>query len=165
MGMAVTRDEAVWLRKQHAGGRVVAACGCFDIFHVGHLEYLEQAARQGDALFVGVNTDLSVRSNKGRFPYFHLRDRMRLLAALNCVDYVFPFSEKTYSLTLFLLRPSVLARGADASIKGFPEEKVCRSLGIEVIQAGTKKRASSTELRTQLEPGGISRPGRRSEYR
>lgn len=53
MGITVTREEAVWLRKQHPSGRIVAACGCFDIFHIGHLEYLEAAARLGDALFVG----------------------------------------------------------------------------------------------------------------
>lgn len=45
MGITVTREEAVWLRKQHPSGRIVAACGCFDIFHIGHLEYLEAAAR------------------------------------------------------------------------------------------------------------------------
>ena len=152
MGITVTREEAVWLRKQHPRGRIVAAGGSVDRLHIGRLEYLEAAARLGDALFVGINTDSSVYRNKGRFPYFHLRDRLRLLAALECVDYVFPFFEKSFALALFQLRPSVLARGADASVKGFPEENVCLSLKIEVIQAGTKKRASSTQLRTTLEP-------------
>ena len=123
MGITVTREEAVWLRKQHPSGRIVAACGCFDIFHIGHLEYLEAAARLGDALFVGVNTDSSVYRNKGRFPYFHLRDRLRLLAALECVDYVFPFFEKSFALALFQLRPSVLALFENRGNTGWNEKK------------------------------------------
>ena len=66
--------------------------------------------------------------------------------------YVYFSADNLIGLALFQLRPSVLARGADASVKGFPEENVCLSLKIEVIQAGTKKRASSTQLRTTLEP-------------
>lgn len=106
----------------------------------------------GDALFVGVNTDSSVYRNKGRFPYFHLRDRLRLLAALECVDYVFPFFEKSFALALFQLRPSVLHGAPTPRSKASPKKTFGLSLKIEVIQAGTKKRASSTQLRTTLEP-------------
>ena len=70
-----------------------------------------------------------------------------------CVDYVFPFSERTFSLSLFLLRPSVLARGVDAAVKGFPEKRAAASLGIEVKRIGREKRASSSKLRDILRQG------------
>ena len=153
MGIVVSREEALWLRSRHAAQRIVSACGCFDILHIGHLEYLEGAAKWGRVLFVGVNSDASIERNKGKPPYFSLQDRMRMIAALTCVDYVFPFSERTFSLSLFLLRPSVLARGVDAAVKVFPEKRAAASLGIEVKRIGREKRASSSKLRDILRQG------------
>ena len=114
---------------------------------------MEGAAKWGRVLFVGVNSDASIERNKGKPPYFSLQDRMRMIAALTCVDYVFPFSERTFSLSLFLLRPSVLARGVDAAVKGFPEKRAAASLGIEVKRIGREKRASSSKLRDILRQG------------
>jgi D-beta-D-heptose 7-phosphate kinase/D-beta-D-heptose 1-phosphate adenosyltransferase len=94
--------------------RVVFTNGCFDILHAGHVTYLEKARALGDVLIVGVNSDRSVRKLKGAArPVVALGDRMRVLAALACVDLVVPFEEETpFSLIQFLI-PNVLVKGAD----------------------------------------------------
>ena len=108
-------------RKMHDGQTIIVACGCFDIFHIGHLTYLQGAKSIGDLLFVGVNSDRSVIENKSKSPVFTARQRMSIIAALDCVDYVFCFDELTFDKSLTLLRPEVFARGSDAILKDFPE--------------------------------------------
>jgi len=97
-----------------AGRRVVFTNGCFDLLHVGHADYLAFARAQGDALVVGINSDASVRRNKGpRRPIVAERDRARLLAALACVDAVTIFDEDEPATLVAELLPDVLVKGAD----------------------------------------------------
>jgi D-beta-D-heptose 7-phosphate kinase/D-beta-D-heptose 1-phosphate adenosyltransferase len=94
--------------------KVVFTNGCFDILHAGHVSYLEKAKEKGDLLVIGVNTDRSVRSIKGPTrPIVPDKHRMRLLAALECVDYVVPFDEDTPDALIRTLVPNVLIKGAD----------------------------------------------------
>lgn len=94
--------------------RVVFTNGCFDLLHAGHVAYLERARSLGDVLVVGVNSDASVRGLKGApRPYIPLENRMRLLAALACVDHVVPFDEATPYNLISALVPDVLVKGAD----------------------------------------------------
>ena len=96
--------------------RVVFTNGCFDILHAGHVSYLERARSLGDTLIVAVNSDASVRALKGSpRPYVSLDDRMRLLAALACVDHVVSFDEPTPIHVIQALLPDVLVKGADWS--------------------------------------------------
>lgn len=139
------------LRAACEGKRLVAACGCFDIFHIGHLEYLQGAKKLGHRLIVGVNSDVSVYRNKGRYPHFCQDDRMALLCAIDVVDDVVCFDSLTFSPVLEQLRPQVFARGVDAGQKGFPERETAERLGIEVVVIGESKRASSRHLRTFLQ--------------
>jgi D-beta-D-heptose 7-phosphate kinase/D-beta-D-heptose 1-phosphate adenosyltransferase len=105
---ALLKDPATRHRK------VVFTNGCFDILHAGHVTYLEEARALGDVLVVGVNTDESVRQLKGPTrPIVSLEHRMRLLAALGCVDYVVPFHEATPLELITALLPDVLVKGAD----------------------------------------------------
>lgn len=138
-------------RNQYSKYNIVAACGCFDIIHIGHIEYLEGAKGLGDILFVGINSDASVIRNKGKRPVFQLMDRLHTIAALSCVDYVFSFSHKTFSESLRLLKPDIFARGTDAEYKSFPEKQLTQALDIKVVKIGEIKRSSSSLLRKYFE--------------
>lgn len=107
---AVARVRAV----RAAGLRVVMTNGCFDILHPGHIAYLEQARGLGDCLLVAVNDDDSVCRLKGPGrPVNSLPYRLRMLAALGCVDWVVPFSEDTPERLICALLPDVLVKGGD----------------------------------------------------
>jgi D-beta-D-heptose 7-phosphate kinase/D-beta-D-heptose 1-phosphate adenosyltransferase len=101
--------------KTRAKDKVVFTNGVFDLLHPGHVELLQFARGQGDILVVGVNDDASVRRLKGeKRPIFPLAERMEVLAALECVDYVVPFSEDTpLQLIRALGRIDVLVKGGD----------------------------------------------------
>jgi D-beta-D-heptose 7-phosphate kinase/D-beta-D-heptose 1-phosphate adenosyltransferase len=111
-------DSAASLKRELArrtGERVVFTNGVFDLLHPGHIELLEQARAQGDILVVGVNDDASVRRLKGeKRPIFPLAERLEVLAALECVDFVVAFAEDT---PLELIRAldciDVLVKGGD----------------------------------------------------
>jgi len=111
--------------------KVVFTNGVFDLLHPGHVELLQFARAQGDLLVVGVNDDASVRRLKGeKRPIFPLAERMEILAALECVDYVVPFGEDTpLELIRALGRIDVLVKGGDYR----PDEVVGRA---EVEAAG-----------------------------
>jgi D-beta-D-heptose 7-phosphate kinase/D-beta-D-heptose 1-phosphate adenosyltransferase len=97
--------------------RFVFTNGCFDILHAGHISYLEEARARGQALVVGINSDRSVRGLKGSSrPIIPCEQRMRLLAALQCVDYVVSFDEETPAKLISELMPDVLVKGADYEI-------------------------------------------------
>ncbi len=96
------------------GKKVVFTNGCFDILHLGHVTYLSWARSQGDLLVVGVNSDASVRRNKGpKRPIVCEQDRAALLLALRCVDYVCFFDEDTPLRLISELVPDVLVKGRD----------------------------------------------------
>jgi D-beta-D-heptose 7-phosphate kinase/D-beta-D-heptose 1-phosphate adenosyltransferase len=102
-------DEA-----RHRGRKVVFTNGCFDILHAGHLYCLEQARRKGDLLVVGLNSDASVRLNKGpNRPVIDEAHRAALLAGLACVDLVVLFDELTPEGLIRRLEPDVLVKGGD----------------------------------------------------
>jgi D-beta-D-heptose 7-phosphate kinase/D-beta-D-heptose 1-phosphate adenosyltransferase len=87
--------------------------GCFDLLHVGHADLLTFAKQQGDVLFVGVNADASVRRIKGEGrPVIAEHDRVRMLAAMEAVDYVVVFDEDRVDALVAEIRPDVLVKGA-----------------------------------------------------
>ena len=101
-------------RLRAAGKKIVFTNGAFDLLHAGHATYLEQARRLGDVLVVGLNTDASVRRYKGeKRPVVDEQNRARLLAALECVDYVTWFDEDEPKALIAELQPDVLVKAAD----------------------------------------------------
>ena len=101
-------------RFRRAGKKVVFTNGCFDLLHAGHVTYLEKARKFGDLLVLGLNSDASVRRLKGPGrPVNSETDRLRVMAALEAVDFVTLFSETTPLRLICEIRPDVLAKGAD----------------------------------------------------
>jgi len=112
----VGRDEIAGLaaRLRRDGRTVVFTNGVFDLLHPGHLRYLQQARALGDALIVGLNSDESVRRNKGSDrPMTPENERAEVLAALECVDAVVVFPEETPAAIVRQVLPDVLVKGAD----------------------------------------------------
>lgn len=105
-------DRCSALKQQ--GRTVVFTNGCFDLLHPGHVAYLEAAQSLGDTLIVAVNTDRSVRALKGpKRPLTPEQDRVRVLAALACVDYVTLFDDDTAARLLRVLQPDIYVKGGD----------------------------------------------------
>jgi D-glycero-beta-D-manno-heptose 1-phosphate adenylyltransferase len=100
-----------------AGRRIVFTNGVFDLLHPGHVRYLQAARAEGDALIVGVNSDRSVRTNKGPTrPITPEAERAEILAALACVDAVAIFDDLTPADIIRRIQPDVLVKGADAIV-------------------------------------------------
>ena len=126
----VTRHEigrvAEALRR--AGRKVVFTNGVFDLLHPGHVRYLQQAKELGDALIVGVNSDRSVRLNKGEGRPVHAQaERAEILGALQVVDVVVVFDEETPHEVIAAVQPDVLVKGAD-----WPEDGI---VGRDIVEA------------------------------
>jgi D-glycero-beta-D-manno-heptose 1-phosphate adenylyltransferase len=101
-------------RRQASGERGVFTNGCFDLLHLGHVRYLQDARSLGDFLVLGLNGDESVRVLKGSGrPLVPASERAEILAALACVDYVTIFPEKTANVLIDLLRPTIYVKGGD----------------------------------------------------
>lgn len=109
--------------------------GCFDILHVGHVSYLQKARQLGDVLVVGVNSDASVRFLKGpERPINPEQDRLKVVSALEAVDYVTLFPEETPLNLICEIRPDVLAKGADWEKNKIVGAKEVESWGGKVKQ-------------------------------
>jgi D-beta-D-heptose 7-phosphate kinase / D-beta-D-heptose 1-phosphate adenosyltransferase len=121
-------------RTRAAGGTVVAAGGCFDLLHAGHVATLEAARRLGDCLVVCVNSDASVRRLKGPSrPLVPEGDRVRVLGALGSVDAVTVFTEDTPLAVLDRIRPDVWVKGGDYAASALPETELLAGWGGEVV--------------------------------
>jgi rfaE bifunctional protein nucleotidyltransferase chain/domain len=129
------------------GRKVVLANGCFDVLHVGHVRYLQAAAQLGDVLVVAINSDQSVKKIKdpGR-PILNEDERVALISALRCVDYVVLFDEPDVSRVLDVLRPAIQAKGTDYTEETVPEREQVLAYGGQVRIAGDPKDHSTRDL-------------------
>jgi rfaE bifunctional protein nucleotidyltransferase chain/domain len=136
-----------------AEGRTIAlANGVFDLFHVGHLRYLQGARAEADVLVVAVNSDASTRANKGPGrPVVPEGERAEIVAGLACVDHVVLFDSKDVVPVIRALRPDVQVKGTDYTPETIPEAAEIRSYGGRVAVAGDPKAHSTTELLAKLE--------------
>jgi rfaE bifunctional protein nucleotidyltransferase chain/domain len=131
--------------------KVVLANGCFDLFHVGHLRYLEGAAHLADVLVVAVNSDEQARKLKGEGrPHTPQDERAEIVAGVRCVDIVTIFEEPTVEDLLLAIRPDFHAKGTDYTTETVPEREVVRSYGGTVAIVGDPKDHSSTEMIERL---------------
>lgn len=127
--------------------KVVFTNGCFDILHVGHVRYLQQAKALGDLLFVGLNSDASVRKLKGESrPIQKEADRAEIMSALSCVDFVTIFSEETPLELIKLVRPDILVKGGDWPIDQIVGGDFVQSIGGQVQSLILVEGKSTTKI-------------------
>jgi rfaE bifunctional protein nucleotidyltransferase chain/domain len=133
---------------------LVLANGIFDLFHVGHVRYLEGAKAAGRSLVVALNSDASARRLKGEGrPLLPLPERMELVAALQCVDWVTSFEEDSVEYLLRMLRPAAHAKGTDYTVESVPERAVAVSLGIRTVIVGDRKSHATSDLIRRIRHG------------
>lgn len=134
--------------RRKLGQKIVFTNGCFDMLHIGHVTYLQEAAREGDCLVVAINSDASVRSlNKGpERPIFPQAQRAAMLAALECVDYVLIFEEATPHTVLSRLRPDLLVKGGTYHPESIVGREIVESYGGRVRPLGEIPGVSTTNI-------------------
>lgn len=137
--------EAAEIRSR--GETIVLANGCFDLFHAGHLRYLQGAASLGDVLVVAVNSDDQARKLKGEGrPFTSEFERAEIISGLRFVDLVTIFDEPTVEEILLAIKPDFHAKGTDYTTESVPERDIVRSYGGTVAIVGDPKDHSSSEI-------------------
>ncbi|NLC70889.1 MAG: D-glycero-beta-D-manno-heptose-7-phosphate kinase [Desulfuromonadaceae bacterium] len=129
--------EKIVAAARKVGKSVVFTNGCFDLLHVGHVKYLQQARQLGDLLILGLNSDASVHRLKGeKRPLIGEEERAQILAALSCVDYVTIFDEDTPLDLIAALRPDILVKGGDYTPEGVVGREQVEGYGgrVEIIR-------------------------------
>ena len=138
---------ALAARVHRDGGSVVFTNGVFDLLHPGHVRYLQAARRLGDTLIVGVNSDRSVRANKGpERPINPERERAEVLSALGCVDLAVVFDEDTPHALISRVQPDVLVKGADWGADQIVGRDVVEARGGRVVRVELAEGFSTTNL-------------------
>lgn len=149
MGKVATAIEVAQAADQarQQGKKVITTNGCFDILHIGHVRILNQAREEGDLLFLGLNSDASVRRLKGpERPINNENDRAELLANLRSVDFVYIFDEDTPVEFLKLVKPDIHIKGADYTTGELAETPVVESFGGKVKLLPLVPQKSTTSL-------------------
>ena len=152
----VSRDELLRaVRSWRAEGKTVAlANGIFDLAHVGHLRYLEEAATLADVLVVAINDDASTRSLKGADrPIVPQQERAELIAGFGCVTLVTLFGEATVEALLRALIPDVHCKGTDYTAETVPERETARALGVRVAITGDPKGHATRDVIARIRGG------------
>jgi rfaE bifunctional protein nucleotidyltransferase chain/domain len=145
----VTREDARRLVEElrASGKNIVFTNGVFDLMHPGHLRYLRAARALGDALIVGVNSDRSVRANKGpERPITPQEERSEVLAALACVDGTVIFDEDTPHDLIAALQPDVLVKGADWAEDAIVGRDIVEARGGRVVRMSVEPGYSTTRI-------------------
>lgn len=159
MGKIVSQEELVQVtaREKRAGRRVVFTNGCFDLLHPGHVRCLAEARALGDVLVVAINSDTSVRGNKGHErPLVAEQDRAEVLAALASVDYVTIFDEPTPRELIARVLPSVLVKGADWALDQVAGREEVEAAGGRVVSIPLAPGYSTTNLVQRIRNTGAS---------
>ncbi len=144
------------LANERAAGKTIAfANGCFDVLHVGHIRYLQDAARQADVLVAGINGDESVRELKGEGrPVMSEAERAELISAIRGVSYVTIFHERSPGRLIGDLKPDVHCKGTDYTPDSVPEAEIVRAYGGRVAIVGDAKDHSTSEMLRRMKAEG-----------
>jgi len=149
MNKIYSREELKKIIDRHRkeGKKIVFTNGCFDILHVGHTRYLTEAKKQGNILVLGLNSDESVRSLKGKErPLIPENERADVIAALESVDYVTIFHELTPLEIIEYLKPDILVKGGDWKEKDVVGRELIEKWGGRVIIIPEVKGSSTTNI-------------------
>ena len=132
---------------RESGHKIVLTNGCFDVIHVGHLFYLREAARCGDVLVVGVNSDRQVKALKGGGrPVFSEDERLEILSEFESINYLIVFHERTAEQLIKLVKPDLYVKGGDYEPQEIVEYPLLKDLGIEVRVLSHREGLSTTEV-------------------
>lgn len=149
-----TDAHALALSVHDRGGLVVFTNGVFDLLHPGHVRYLEDARRLGNVLIVGVNSDRSVRANKGPGrPLNPDYERAEVLLALSCVDAAVLFDEDTPHRLIETIQPDVLVKGSDWAAADIVGRDVVEARGGRVVRVELAQGYSTSELIRRVQAG------------
>jgi len=149
--MTVAEATALVGRLRAAGKKVVFTNGVFDLLHPGHVRYLAEARRLGDALLVGLNSDRSVRANRGESrPITPQAERAEILEALVSVDAVVVFDEDTPQALIAMLQPDVLVKGADWAEDAIIGRDLVEGRGGTVVRVPVEPGYSTTAIIEQI---------------
>ena len=145
-------DAVALVARLRAEGRsIVFTNGVYDLLHPGHVRYLQAARAEGDALIVGVNSDRSVRANKGpERPINPAQERAELIAALAAVDAAVIFDEETPHSIISALQPDVLVKGADWAADQIVGRDVVEARGGRVVRATIEPGHSTTDILAKI---------------
>jgi D-glycero-beta-D-manno-heptose 1-phosphate adenylyltransferase len=149
MGQVITREALIERRIQLRceGKSVVFTNGCFDLLHPGHVRYLREARSLGDVLVVALNSDASVRDLKGKGrPILNQEERSEVLAALEAVDYVTIFEERTPRELIASLLPEVLVKGGDWAVEEIVGREEVEAAGGKVLSLPYLEGASTSDI-------------------
>ena len=146
--LVTVADAVRFVERLRSQGRtVVFTNGVFDLLHPGHVRYLRHARSLGDALIVGVNSDRSVRGNRGpRRPITPEAERAEILTALECVDAVVIFEDSTPLALVQALQPDILVKGADWAEDVIVGRDVVEARGGKVVRAPIEPGYSTTAI-------------------
>jgi D-glycero-beta-D-manno-heptose 1-phosphate adenylyltransferase len=134
-----------------AGKSIAFANGVFDVLHVGHVRYLQDASKEADILIVGVNGDESVRALKGAGrPVTNERERAELVSAIRGVSYVTIFHDSSPARLIAVLKPDVHCKGTDYTAETVPEREVVLAYGGRIAIVGDPKDHSTSDLLRRL---------------
>ena len=153
----LTRDELLneRARLRNAEKKLVFTNGVFDILHVGHVRYLQQARDLGDELVVAINSDRSVRELKGDFrPLVNENERAEILASLGCVDYVTIFNDISPRALIAELLPDVLVKGGDYSLDQIHGREEVEAAGGRVVSLPFVEGLSTSEIIERMKKTG-----------
>jgi len=140
MGIVISLEELLKVKKGWGAKRVVFTNGCFDLLHIGHIHCLKEAKKLGDLLIVGLNSDSSVRKIKGeKRPLVPQEERATILASVEMVDYVCIFDEDTPYHIISILQPDYIVKGGDWEPqevvgKDIVEERGGRVVTVKVVE-------------------------------
>ena len=160
MGLVLSRQDLLAaVRADRAAGRTVAfANGCFDLLHVGHVRYIQAAAREADRLVVAINGDASVAGLKGAGrPILSADARAELVAALRGVAYVTIFHEPDVTPLLLSLEPDVHCKGTDYTVETVPERETVKAYGGRIAIVGDPKDHSTRDLLSRIRDSPVER--------
>ena len=150
----IVSEEALLaaVERERAEGKTVAfANGIFDLLHVGHVRYLQAAAKEADVLVVGVNSDASTKMLKGEGrPLANESERAEIVSAIRGVGYVTIFADKSPARLIAALKPDVHCKGTDYTTDSVPEAEIVKSYGGRIAIVGDPKDHSTTEILSRL---------------
>ncbi len=141
---------------ERARGKSIAfANGIFDLLHVGHVRYLQDASREADVLVVGVNSDDSARTLKGEGrPVTGERERAELVSAIRGVGYVTIFGDNSPARLIAVIKPDVHCKGTDYTPESVPEREIVLAYGGRVAIVGDPKDHSTTAILKRMKAEG-----------